>query len=102
MWHRCRRTWSLLVIGHHQLGDKRETVAARRTLAEMAVDQAGCEHHEGIISAKRCHRFGNVLGGDQGARADDHTGRALVRRQSATWANTSDKMADFMFYFSQS
>jgi integrase len=48
----------------------------------MAVDQAGCEHHEGIINAKRCHRFGNVLGGDQGARADDHTGRALVRPRS--------------------
>ena len=44
----------------------------------MAVDQARREHHERVIGADRCDRVGNLLRGDQGAGADDHTGKALV------------------------
>ncbi|MBZ4217776.1 hypothetical protein, partial [Klebsiella aerogenes] len=62
-------------------GDERQAIAAGWTLAEMPVDQARREHHEWIIGAKRCDRFGNILRGDEGARADDHAGAALVFRR---------------------
>src|SRR5581483_11125384 len=42
---------ALLVIGDHELGDKGQAIAARRALAEMAIDEAGREHDEGLRGA---------------------------------------------------
>jgi hypothetical protein len=51
----------------------------------MRVNKGGCDHQKRIIAAKRYDSFGNVLRGDQIARADYHVTAPESRKPNYTF-----------------